>query len=200
MEMILSGIAILLSLVSLIFLAIEKINRQSMGKNLSSRMSELRKNLQELQKQVTSLTDQLGQATHSPAQPDGISIAISTLKAELEYIRRDLNTNSQILSIQSQEISEIKGKNSGSEAEKASALETLRQELSTFSEPDRSAHGATPFPSLGSVAWLGAEQPTQAQPVEDFSPIEEPAAQLPEPYEQAARQYQDGGAEHHQRM
>ncbi|CAK6689823.1 hypothetical protein [Synechococcus sp. CBW1107] len=191
MEVILAGIAILLSLVSLIFLVIEKMKRQSAGKHLSSRMSELRKNLQELQKQVNNLPDQLGQATPSPAQADGISNEISTLKAELEYIKRDLRANSQILSNHSREISEIKEKNSGSEAEKATPAETFRQELSPFSELDRSAQGTTPFPSLGSVPWLGVEQPNQDQPAEDFSPIEEPVAQPSEPYEQAARQYQD---------
>jgi hypothetical protein len=140
---------------------------------------------------VNNLPDQLDQATPLPAQADGISNQISTLKVELEYIRRDLHANSQILLSHSREISEIKEKNSGSEAEKATPVETFRQELSPFSEPDRSAQGSTPFPSLGSVAWLGVEQPTQDQPVNDFSSIEEPPALPPEPYEQVARQYQD---------
>ena len=154
-------------------------------------MSELRKNLQELQTQVNNLPDQLGQATPSPAQADGITNEISILKAELEFIKRDLRANSQTLSNHSREISGIKEKNSGSEAEKAAPVETFRQELSPFSEPGRTAQGSTPFPSFGSVPWLGVEQPTQDQPVNDFSSIEEPPAHPPEPYEQVARQYED---------
>jgi hypothetical protein len=126
-----------------------------------------------------------------PSQAASASNEISTLKAELESITKDLHAKSQILSSHSREISEIKEKNSRSEAEKATPVETFQQVLSPLSEPVRSTQGTTPFPSIGSVAWLGVEQPTQAQPVQDFSPIEEPAAPPPEPYEQAARQYQD---------
>ncbi len=191
MEFILPGIAILLSLLSLIFLVIERTKRQSAGKQLSSRISELRKNLHELQKQVNNLPDQLGRAALSTAQADSTSNEISTLKVELEYIRRELHAKTQILSKHSQDISEIKEKNSGSEAENARPLETLRQELQTSGEPERSAQETTLFPPLGSVPWLGAEQPSQHQPVNDFSSIEEPPAPPPEPYEQVSRQYQD---------
>lgn len=154
-------------------------------------MYDLKKNLHELQKQVNSLPDELGRAAISPAQADGTSNEISTLKAELEYIRRDLRAKTQILSKHTQDISEIKEKNSGSEVVRARPLETLQRELPTFGAPEKYAQETTPFPPLGPNPWVGAEQPSQAQPVEDFSPIEEPSAPPPEPYEQFARQYQD---------
>lgn len=190
MELILSGIAILLSIVSLFFLETGKASKKSAGK-LNRRISELEKNINDIQSKINSLADRLGATEDLPSQAASASNEISTLKIEVGCIRRDLQANAQKLLIHAQILESFKAKQSSSDAVKATAVQTFRQELGPFSELDRSAQGTTPFPSLGSVAWLGAEQPTQAQPVEDFSPIEEPAAQPPEPYEQAARQYQD---------
>jgi hypothetical protein len=190
MEAILSGIAILLSLVSLFILGTRSASNKSVGM-LIRRISDLEEDIEAIHTRTKNLADQLGPTGALPAQAASASNEILTIKTELGYIKRDLQANLHILSSHTQEIDAIKEKAYLSDASKAAPLETIRQELSPFSEPNRSAQGETPFPSLGSVAWLGAEQPTQAQPVEDFSPIEEPAAQPPEPYEQAARQYQD---------
>lgn len=190
MAIILSGIAILLSLASLFFLETGKASKKSAGK-LSRRISELEKTINNAQNKINSLADRLGPVAALLDQPASDSNVISKLKTEVGCIRRDLQANSQKLLIHAQILESIKRKQSASEAEKATPLETFRQELRPFGEPDRSEKGTTSFPPLGSVAWLGVEQPTQDQPVSDFSPIEEPPAQPPEPYEQLARQFQD---------
>jgi hypothetical protein len=191
MEVILSGIAILLSIVSLFFLGTGKASKKSAGK-LSRRISELEKNMSDIHNQMNTLADRLGIMAALPAQAASAANEISTLKTEVGYIQRDLQANAQKLLVHAQILESIKEKQSTSEVAKASPLETFRQELPTFSALDRSAQGTTPFPSsLGSDAWLGVEQPTQDQPVNDFSSIEEPPALPPEPYEQIARQYQD---------
>jgi hypothetical protein len=189
MEVILSGIAILLSLLSF-YVARSKASKRAL-EEIRSRNSELQKQLDELQRQMSNLQVRPGPEMPTVAPAEVTSSEMSMLKTEVGCIRRDLQANSQKLLVHAQILESFKEKQSASDAAKATAVETFRQELGPFSEPDRSAQGTTPFPSLGSVAWLGAEQPTQAQPVQDFSPIEEPAAPPPEPYEQAARQYQD---------
>lgn len=190
MEIILSGIAILLSLASLFFLETGKASKKSAGK-LSRRISKLEETINNLQNQINSLADRLGPTTALFAQAASASNEISTLKTEVGCIRRDLQANSQKLSVHAQILESIKGKQSASDASTATPLEAFRQELSLFSELDRSGQGSTPFRSLGTVARFDAEQPTQDQAVNDFSPIEEPPAQPAEPYELVARQYQD---------
>lgn len=189
MEFILPGIAILLSLLSF-YVARRKASKRAL-EEIRSRNSELQKQLDELQKQMSNLQARPSPEMPTVAQAEVTSSEMSMLKTEVGCIRRDLQANSQKLLVHAQILESFKEKQSSSDAVKATAVETFRQELGPFSEPGISAQGTTPFPSIGSVAWLGVEQPTQAQPVEDFSPIEEPAAQPPEPYEQAARQYQD---------
>jgi len=191
MEFILPGIAILLSLLSF-YVARSKASKRAL-EEIRSRNSELQKQLDELQKHMSKLQGRPGPEMPTVAQAEVTSSEMSMLKTEVGCIRRDLQANSQKLLVHAQILESFKEKQSSSDAVKATAIETFRQELKPFSEPDpdRSAQATIPLPSLGSVAWLSAEQPTQAQPVEDFSPIEEPAAQPPEPYEQVARQYQD---------
>lgn len=189
MEVILSGIAILLSVLSL-YVARNKASNRAL-EEIGSRNSKLQKKLDELQRQMSNLLERTAPEMPTVAQAEVTSSEMSMLKTEVGCIRRDLQANSQKLSIHAQILKSIKEKPSASEAAKATPLETVPQELSPFSELDRSAQGSTPFPSLGSVAWLGAEQPTQVQPMDDFSPIEEPPAQPHGPYEQVAQLYQD---------
>lgn len=189
MEFILSWIAILLSLLSF-YVARNKASKRALDE-IRSRNSELQKNLDELQMQMRSLRERPGPETPTVDQAEVTSNEMSMLKTEVGCIRRDLQANSQKLMVHAQILESFKEKQSASDAVKATAVETFVQELGPFSEPDRSAQGTTPFPSLASAAWLGVEQPTKAQPVNDISSIEEPPPQLPEPYEQVARQYQD---------
>lgn len=191
MEATLSVIAILLSLISLSFLEIRKASKQSAAK-LGKKMSRPEEDINNIQNELHSLAVRLeSTAAALLAQAASASNEISTLKTEVGRIRCDLQANSQKLLIHAQILESIKEKQSASEAEKDTPLETFRQELRPFGEPDSSAQGITPLPPLGSVAWLGVDQPTQDQPVSDFSPIEEPSAHLAEPYEQVTRQYQE---------
>jgi len=188
MEFILPGIAILLSLLSC-YVARSKASKRAL-EEIRSRNSGLQKQVDELQRQMSNLQARHGPEMPTVAQAEVTSSEMSMLKAEVRLIRRDLQANSQKLLVHAQILESFKEKQSASDAVKATVVETFRQQLGHFSEPDRFAQGTTPFPSLGSVAWLGVEQPNQDQPSEDFSPIEEPVAQPPEPYEQASRQYQ----------
>ena len=189
MEVILSGIAILLSLLSF-YVAINKANKRAL-EEICSRNSELRNQLNKLQMQVNNPQERPAPEMPTVAQAEVISSEMSILKTEVVRIRRNLQANSQKLLIHSQILESIKEKQSASDAARDTSLQTLQQDISPSSELDRSAQGSTPFPPLGFVAWLGAEQTTQVQPVDDFSLIEEPPAQPPEPYEQVAQQYQD---------
>ena len=189
MEFILAGIAILLSLLSF-YVARSKASKRAL-EEIRSRNSELQQKLDQLQRQVSNIQERPSPETLTVAQAEVTSSEVSMLKTEVGYIRRDLQANSQKLSVHAQILESFKEKQSAWDAVKAAPVETFRQELSPFSEPDRSTQETTPFPSLGSIAWLGIEQQNQDQPVENFSPIEEPVAQPPEPYEQAARHYQD---------
>lgn len=189
MEFILAGIAILLSLLSF-YVARSKASKRAL-EEIRSRNSELQQKLDQLQRQVSNIQERPSPETLTVAQAEVTSSEVSMLKTEVGYIRRDLQANSQKLSVHAQILESFKEKQSAWDAVKAAPVETFRQELSPFSEPDRSTQETTPFPSLGSIAWLGIEQQNQDQPVENFSPIEGPVAQPPEPYEQAARQYQD---------
>jgi hypothetical protein len=190
MEVILSGIAILLSLVSCFFLGREKANKQSVGK-LSSRISELKKNIDNIQKQVNSLGDRLGPESPSFVQADGASNEISTLKAEIAYIKRDLRTNTQMLSIHSQAIDAIKQNQSASQPTAVVISESIDQKINTVTEGNKFPQVSNLFPSLEAFASFETEQPIQIQPTEDFSLIAELPDQPPEPYQQVAQQYQD---------
>jgi len=190
MEVILSGIAILLSLVSLFFLGTWSASNKSVGK-LRRRISVLEEDINAVHSQINSLADQLGPTAALLAQAASASNEISTLKVELGYIKRDLHANSQIVSTHSQAITAIEQKQSAWEAAKATPLESIQQELTPFSEFNNSAEGIKPLPSLASIPWLDAEQTTQVKPAEDFTPVAEPPAPAPKPYEQVAQQYQD---------
>ena len=189
MEFILPGIAILLSLLSF-YVARSKASKRTLVE-IRSRNSELQKQLDELQKQMSNLQARPGPEMPTVAQAEVTSSEMSMLKTEVGCIRRDLQANSQKLLVHAQILESFKDKQSSSDAVKATAVETFRQELGPFSEPDSSTKDTTPFPSLGSVPWLGVEQPTQNQPVNEFTSIEKPTDPPPEPYEQVARQYQD---------
>jgi hypothetical protein len=189
MEFILPGIAILLSLLSF-YVARSKASKRAL-EEIRSTNSELQQKLDQLQRQVSNIQERPSPETPTVAQAQVTSSEMSMLKTEVGCMRRDLQANSQKLLVHAQILESFKEKQSASNAVKATAVETYRQELGPFSEPDKSAQGTTPFPSLGSVAWLGAEQPNQAHPMENFSPIEGAPAPPPEPYEQVARQYQD---------
>lgn len=189
MEFILPGIAILLSLLSF-YVARSKASKRAL-EEIRSRNSELQQKLDQLQRQVSNIQERPSPEMPTLAEAEATSSEMSMLKKEVGCIRRDLQASSQKLSVHAQILESFKEQQSASNAEKAAPVETFRQELSPFSEPDKPTQETTPFPSLGAVAWLGVEEPTQALPVEDFSPIEEPAAPPPEPYEQVGRQYQD---------
>ena len=189
MEFILPGIAILISLLSF-YVARSKASKRAL-EEIRSRNSELQQKLDQLQRQVSNIQERPSPETPTVAQAEVTSSEVSMLKTEVGCIRRDLQANSQKLSVHAQILESFKEKQSASDAVKAAPVETFRQELSPFSEPDRPTQETTPFPPLGSVAWLGGEQPTQVEPVGDISPIEEQPAQPPEPYEQVSRQYQD---------
>lgn len=177
MEVILSGIAILFSLVSW---------------NLRRKISNLENIISNINIQMNSHAERLGASSALPAQAASVSNEISTLKIEVGCIRRELQANSQKLLIHTQILESIKLQQSVAEVVKATPqLEIDRQEFGPFSELDRSSQGTTLFPFVSSVASLGAEQPAQVHPVDDFLPIEEPPAQPPKPYEQVAQQYQD---------
>ncbi|MDI9405552.1 MAG: hypothetical protein QM522_02495 [Chitinophagaceae bacterium] len=189
MEIILSGIAILLSLLSF-YVSRNKVGTRAL-EQLRSRNFELQKKLDKLQCQVGNLQERPAPETQSSVQLEVTSSEMAMLKTEVGCIRRDLQTNSQKLLIHSQILESLKEEQLTSDADKATPFETLWQEPTPFGELDGSAQGSTPFSSLGPVAWTGAEQTTQVQPVDDLMPIEEPPTQPPEPYEQVARQYQD---------
>ena len=151
----------------------------------------MNKKIDNIQKQVNSLGDRLGPESPSFAQGDGASNEISTLKAEIAYIKRDLRTNTQMLSIHSQAIDAIKQNQSASQPTAVVISESIDQKINTVTDGNKFPQASNLFPSLVAFASFETEQPIQIQPTEDFSPIAELPDQPPEPYEQVAQQYQD---------
>ena len=190
MAVILSGIAILLSLLSS-WVARNKASKRGLDE-IRSKHSELQKQLNDLQKQLNIVTERTAPETPpvpSLSQAAGASSEISMLKIELECIRRDLQANSQILSSLSQAIESIKEKQSSLGNAATTAPDTIRQQLIPDTELNGSTQGSNLFCSTGTFAGFNYELPAQA--AEAASSNQSLPLPQPEPFDQVSQYYQD---------
>lgn len=190
MAVILSGIAILLSLLSS-WVARNKASKRGLDE-IRSKNSELQKQLNDLQKQLNIVTERTAPETPpvpSLSQAAGASSEISMLKIEFECIRRDLQANSQILSSLSQAIESIKEEQSSLGNAATTAPDTIRQQLIPDIELNGSAQGSSLFCSAGTFAGFKYELPAQA--AEAASSNQSLPLPQPEPFDQVSQYYQD---------
>ena len=182
MEIILASVAILLSFLAF-YVARSKASKRAL-EEVRSRNSELLTTIGELQKQLNSIQNKSSQGTPTLAQKASSSTEITILKTELGCIRRDLQANSQKLSIHSQAIDAIQAQQS---APSGSGSTPIEQQLSPFSGLSQPTQDNNLFPSLATFSGLAAEQPIQ--PPEGYYNVQKELTQ-PEPYEQLVQQYQ----------
>jgi myosin heavy subunit len=185
MEIILASVAILLSFLAF-YVARSKASKRAL-EEVRSRNSELQTTIGELQKQLNSIQDKSSQGTPALAQTASSSSEITMLKTELGCIRRDLQANSQKLSIHSQAIDAIQAQQSVSSGSGSTPVEPMEQQQNPFGGLSQPTQDINPFPSLATFPGLAAEQPIQ--PAEGYSTVQNETTQ-PEPYEQLVQQYQ----------
>jgi hypothetical protein len=185
---ILSGIVVLLC-----FLPFWVARDNSIKRALSDirrRSAELQKQLDAVQKKLNALAQQsdLPAPSLSNTQTESTSSEITILKTELVCVRRDLEVNSRMLSILTDAIKTLEEKYAASWAAETKSSESLSLQVNRFADLSRSQE-TSPFPELGTFAGLGSEQPMST--ATDVSPVEAPAPQPPEPFDQVLQNYQD---------
>lgn len=185
MEIILASVAILLSCLSF-YVARSKASKRAL-EEIRSRNSELQNRLEELQRQIISIQDKSIQGTPAIVQTASTSSEITMLKTELGYIRRDLQANSQKLTMHSEAIDAIQQTQSPSKASESAPIKPMDQPLSPFGETSQTAQENNPFPSFAAFQGCASEQ--LIQPAESSSTVEEQPTQS-EPYEPFVQQYQ----------
>jgi hypothetical protein len=189
MAVLLSGISILLSLLSF-WVARNKASKRVLDE-VRSRNTELQNRLDDIQKQLDSVKERSAHETPlipPVAQVGGSSSEISMLKTELGRIRGDLEVKSQTLSFHSRAIAVIQQKQSESHETAETISNTIHPQPNLFSEIILSAQGSNPFQSSGIFAKLELEQPIQTTEADASA---EPVPPDPsEPFEQVAQQYQ----------
>lgn len=190
MAVILSGISILISLLSF-WVARNKASKRVLDE-LRSSNTELRNQLDCIQKELTTVKERPASEfppVASTAQAGSASGEISMLKTELGYIRRDLEVNSQMLSNHSRLIEIIQQEKPGLQELAATTPDTFYPQPSSSFEINSLAPGSSPSPSLDPFIGLVFEQPIRTGEA-DVSAQSVPS-HPPEPFEQVVRQYQD---------
>jgi hypothetical protein len=193
MAVILSGISILISLLSF-WIARNKASKRVLKEVRCSNL-ELQKQLDDIHKELDSVKERSASEISpmlSLAQAGSVSSEISMLKTELGCIRRDLEANSQTLSIHSRAIEVIQQKKPESQESATAISDTMYAQPNPFTEINSLAQASRPFQSLDTFTGLGFEQPIRTAEA-DFSSESVPTHPLEplEPFEQVARQYQD---------
>ncbi len=185
MEIILASVAILLSFLAF-YVARSKASKRAL-EEIRLRNFELQTTIGELQKQLNSIKDKSSQGTPALAQKASSSSEITILKTELGCIRRDLQANSQKLSMHSKAIDAIQQTQSETRSSESTPIEPRDQLLTPFGELSQPTQVNKPFPSFAASKGLATEQPSQT--TESYSTVEQQPTQ-PEPYEQFVQQYQ----------
>lgn len=185
MGIILGSIAIILSFLSF-YVARSKASKRAL-EEIRSRNSELQNRIEELHRQLSNIQNKSSQVTPAPVQTPSNSSEITMLKTELGCIRRDLQANSQKLTMHSEIIDAIQQMQSASRASESTPTEPMDQLLTPFGELSQPYQVNNPFPPLAAFEGLAAEQ--QIKPSARYSTVEEQAIQQ-EPYDQFVQQYQ----------
>lgn len=189
MAEILSGIAIIFSLLSFI-IARNKGSRRAL-EEISSNNFELNKRLDVIQMQLNSIREISATGTPSslsPAQPAGLSEEVSMLKSEIVSIRQDLQSNLHTLSIHSIALNTIQENQLQSRSDGLIGTGTIHQKPNPTVEISFLRESKKLFPSLNVP---GIVELDKSKEFDELGPFFEPSpSQNSEPFEQLTHRYQ----------